>query len=103
MAQVIWTEPALNNLNDIAEYIALNNLYAAKQLVERVFEKVERLEQFPNSGKVPEELPDLNYRELVVNPCRVFYKVESDAVYILNVLRQERNLSKYILSVTNQS
>jgi plasmid stabilization system protein ParE len=103
MVQVIWTEPALNNLNDIAEYIALNNLYAAKQLVERVFEKVEGLEQFPNSGKVPEELPDLNYRELVVNPCRVFYKVESDAVYILNVLRQERNLSKYILSVTNQS
>jgi|GEM_PF-1990521 plasmid stabilization system protein ParE len=25
MAQIIWTEPALNSLNDIAEYIAVNN------------------------------------------------------------------------------
>lgn len=31
MAQVIWTEPALDNLNDIAEYSAVSNPYAAKQ------------------------------------------------------------------------
>ncbi|GGN32847.1 MULTISPECIES: type II toxin-antitoxin system RelE/ParE family toxin [Marinomonas] len=103
MAQIIWTEPALNNLNDIAEYIAVSNPYAAKQLVENVFSKVQRLEQFPDSGRIPEEISTLNYREVVVNPCRVFYKVDSDSVYILHLLRQERDLRKYLLSTTDEN
>ena len=104
MAQIIWTEPALDNLNDIAEYIAVSNIFAAKQLVENVFDKVQRLEQFPDSGKIPEEIEKLDYREVLVNPCRIFYKVEQETVYILHVLRQERDLRKFILTtVINRS
>jgi|TARA_R110001599_G_scaffold119118_3_gene288855 toxin ParE1/3/4 len=103
MAQIIWTEPALNNLNDIAEYIAVSNPYAARQLVESVFSKVQRLEQFPDSGRIPEEISTLNYREVVVNPCRVFYKVDNDSVYILHLLRQERDLRKFLLSTENEN
>jgi len=103
MAQIIWTEPALDNLNDIAEYIAVSNMYAAKQLVEKVFNKVQRLEQFPDSGRIPEEISKLNYREVVVNPCRIFYKVDSDSVYILHELRQERDLRKFLLSTKNEN
>ncbi|UZE97297.1 type II toxin-antitoxin system RelE/ParE family toxin [Alkalimarinus alittae] len=103
MAQITWTEPALENLNDIAEYIAVSNPYAAKQLVENVFSKVQRLEQFPDSGRVPEEISTLNYREVVVNPCRVFYKVDNDSVYILHVMRQERDLRKFLLSTENEN
>ena len=98
MAQIIWTEPALDNLNDIAEYIAISNIYAAKQLVENVFNKVQRLEQCPESGRIPVEIETLNYREVIVNPCRFFYKVEKDKIYILHVLRQERDLRKFILT-----
>jgi len=43
------------------------------------------------------EIKDLNYREIIVNPCRVFYKVESEQVYIVHVLRQERAIQNYIL------
>ncbi|GAA0232825.1 type II toxin-antitoxin system RelE/ParE family toxin [Marinomonas primoryensis] len=103
MAQIIWTEPALNNLNDIAEYIAVSNPYAARQLVERVFSKVQRLEQFPDSGRIPEEISTLNYREVVVNPCRIFYKVDNDSIYILHLLRQERDLRKFLLSTENEN
>jgi len=98
MAQIIWTEPALDNLNDIAEYIAVSNIYAAKQLVDNLFNKVQRLEQFPESGRIPEEIEKLNYQEVVVNPCRVFYKIEGNSVYILHVLRQERDLRKFMLT-----
>lgn len=98
MAQIIWTEPALDSLNGIVEYIAVSNVYAARQLVKNVFNKVERLELFPESGRIPEEIPTLNYREMFVNPCRIFYKLESDTVYILHVLRQERDLRKFILT-----
>jgi toxin ParE1/3/4 len=103
MAQIIWTEPALDDLNNIAEYIAVSNLYAAKQLVENVFSKVQRLEQFPDSGRVPEEVSNLNYQEVVVNPCRVFYKVDNDSVFILHVMRQERDLRKFLLSTENEN
>ncbi|EJG0889522.1 type II toxin-antitoxin system RelE/ParE family toxin [Vibrio parahaemolyticus] len=97
MAEIIWTEPALSDLNDIAEYIALENVVAAKQLVQTIFSKVERLESFPESG-LPPELEHLSYREVVVNPCRVFYKQDADKVFILFVMRAERDLRKFLLS-----
>ncbi len=97
MAEIIWTNPALNDLNDIAEYIALSNLQSAKKLVSKIFEKVERLEPFPESGKKPIELANLNYLELVVSPCRIFYKKDNNKVYILHVMRQERDLRKFLL------
>ncbi|MEZ8143767.1 type II toxin-antitoxin system RelE/ParE family toxin [Enterovibrio sp. FF113] len=98
MAQIVWTDSALSDLNDIAEYIALDNLPAAKLVVQSVFDKVERLETFPESGRTPPELPHLNYREVVVSPCRVFYKQEAETVFILYVMREERELRKFLLS-----
>ncbi|EHR6003927.1 type II toxin-antitoxin system RelE/ParE family toxin [Vibrio parahaemolyticus] len=98
MAEVIWTEPALSDLNDIAEYIGLENIVAAKQLVKTIFSKVERLQTFPESGRIPSELEHLSYREVVVNPCRVFYKQDGDKVFILFVMRAERDLRKFLLS-----
>jgi toxin ParE1/3/4 len=102
MAHVIWTEPALENLEDIAEYIALHNLAAAKNLVKTVLQKVDRLEKFPASGRKPPELETLDYREVVVNPCRVFYRVEKDLVYIVHVMRQEQQLRLYLLNSEKQ-
>ena len=97
MAEIIWTSPALDDLNDIAEYIVLSNVLSAKELVQKVFEKVERLEIFPESGKKAIEISDLSYREIVVNPCRIFYKIEEDNVFILHIMREERDLRKYLL------
>ncbi|MGR5062486.1 type II toxin-antitoxin system RelE/ParE family toxin [Photobacterium sp. DNB22_13_2] len=98
MAEIIWTEPALSGLTDIAEYIELENVVAAKQLVQTFFSKVERLEAFPESGRIPPELEHLSYREVVVNPCRVLYKQDGDKVYILFVMRVEIDLRKFLLS-----
>jgi len=97
MAEVIWTSPALDDLNDIAEYIAISNIPAAKELIRKVFDKISRLENYPESGKIPLELINLNYREVNVNPCRIFYKVDNDKVYILHVMRQERDLRRFLL------
>jgi toxin ParE1/3/4 len=97
MAEVIWTSPALDDLNGIAKYIAVSNITAAKNLTRKVFDKIERLESHPESGKRPLELSNLNYREVNVNPCRIFYKVDSDKVYILHVMRQEQDLRRFIL------
>lgn len=47
MAELIWTEPALSDLDAIADYIALDNLEAARDLVQRVFRHVEQLAEHP--------------------------------------------------------
>ena len=98
MVKIVWTEPALEELEGIAEYIAISNYNAASSLVARIFVSVERLSEFPESGRLPQELPYLTYREVIVNPCRVFYKFEQDNVYILHVLRQERDMMRYLIN-----
>lgn len=90
MARLVWTEPALLDLDEIAEYIALDSPEAATGYVQKVFEQVERLVLYPNSGKYPGELPLGPYREIVVPPCRIFYRVESDSVFVLHIMRSER-------------
>ena len=97
MARLIWTEPALLDIDEIAEYIALDDPLAASRYVQKVFDRVERLEAHPQSGKRPPELARSPYREVVVAPCRIFYRVEGDAVYILYVMRAERLLRSYLL------
>jgi toxin ParE1/3/4 len=103
MARLIWTEPALSDLDAVADYIALDNPAAASHLVERVFRSVDRLERFPNSGKCPPELPESPYREVIVSPCRVFYRVEGDAVFLLHVMRAERLLRLFLLEERNRT
>lgn len=98
MAQVIWTEPALLDLNEIAEYIALDKPSAASHLVQKIFSKTERLEAFPESGRKPPELKKSRYKEIIVDPCRIFYRIEQDKVYILYVMRSEKKLRKYLLN-----
>jgi toxin ParE1/3/4 len=97
VARLIWTEPALADLEAIADYIALDNPAAASRLVQRVFESAERLERFPSSGKRPTEIPRTSYREIVVAPCRVFYRFEGEDVFVLYVMRAERLLRRWLI------
>lgn len=97
MVRVIWTEPALQDLDQIADYISLDNTVAAKKLVTKVFQRVERLNQHPQLGKSVQELEESIYRELVVSPCRIFYREENDIVYIIHVMRVEQLLRIHLL------
>jgi len=97
MAELNWAEPALLDLDEVAEYIALDNPTAALNYVQQVFDRVERLSIYPNSGKRPKELPRTPYREIVIPPCRIFYRVENDTAYILHVMRSERLLHRFLL------
>jgi len=92
VARIIWTEPALQTLDEIADYISLDKPDAANRLVRRVFERVEQLEQHPQIGSVPSELRGTRYRHLVIPPLRIFYRQQKDIVYIVHVMRGERQL-----------
>lgn len=91
MAEVIWTEPALNALDEIADHIALEDHEAACRLVSRVFEKVELLEGSPKLGNIPKDLRDTPYRRLVINPIYVYYRSEGNDIVIILIDRAERD------------
>ena len=90
MARIVWSEPALNDLEAIAEYIALDKPDAARRYVQRVFRQVERLADFPNSGSIPPEIPHLPYRQIIVPPCRIFYRMDGHTILIVFVMRAEQ-------------
>ena len=92
MVEIVWTEPALSDLDAIADFIALENSVAAQKLVRRIFAHVEQLLDHPKSGSKPAELKGWNYRQIVEPPCRVFYRHDDSRVFILHVMRSERRL-----------
>ena len=97
MAEIIWTEPALTDLDAIADYIALDNPSAARDLVQRVFEHIEQLAAHPLSGPKLPEFRGWRYRQIVEPPCRVIYRHEKGLVHIVHVVRSERQLDKRLL------
>jgi len=94
MAELIWTESALEDLAAIADYIALENTEAAKSLVQRIFAHVALLKQHPELGSRPPEIRRLRYRQIVEPPCRVFYHYEEPRVFILHVMHGEMRFRK---------
>lgn len=94
MAEIIWSEPALGDLDAIADYIALENPIAASALIKRIFGHVEQLADHPESGSRPQELGRSRYRQIVEPPCRVFYRYDGHKVFILYVMRSERLLRR---------
>jgi len=98
MAKLIWTEPALHDLDKIADYIGLDKPEAARELVRRVFQHVEQLVTYPESGSKPKELRGLRYRQIIEPPCRIFYRYDKHRVYILHVMRGERRFRRSTLS-----
>jgi toxin ParE1/3/4 len=97
MVEIIWTQPALVDLDAIAEYIALDKPDAASRLVQRVFRHVGMLATHPDLGsRIPELRARSRHRQIVEAPCRVFYRHDSrqKKVFILGVMRGERQFKK---------
>jgi toxin ParE1/3/4 len=90
MAEVIWTEPALAQLQAILEFIALDKLEAAETVAKRVFAITDRLASFPKLGRPIPEFPHRNYRQLWARPCWLYYRIEDGRVIILHVRRSEQ-------------
>jgi toxin ParE1/3/4 len=91
MAKVIWTEPALNALDEIADHIAFEDYEAACRWVRRVFEKIDLLEETPKLGNVPKQLRTTPYRRLIIKPAYIYYRIDNDRVVIIFVERTERD------------
>jgi toxin ParE1/3/4 len=90
MAQVIWTERAVAQLDAIADYIALDKPVAAQSVVRKIYSKAGLLAISPMLGRPAGELPGKHYRKFWVSPCWIYYRYTSELVIIIHIRRGER-------------
>jgi len=75
--RLIWSPSALLDVKDIAAFIADDSPPAAKRFVRNLFQAVERLADFPKSGRIVPEFGDPAIREVIRRPCRIVYRLDS--------------------------
>jgi len=92
MAEVRWTPQAADDLEAVADFIATDSPYYAKLFTMDVLAAVERLADFPNSGRVVPELKDPAIREILFGSYRIVYRVKGDVVELLTVYHGARLL-----------
>jgi plasmid stabilization system protein ParE len=82
--RIAWTDRALDRVEETALHIAADDPAAALRWTNELFAAVERLAEFPQSGRLVPEFESRRARELIYGAYRVFYRVD-DAVVILTV------------------
>lgn len=88
-----WSDFALDDLQDIKHYISKDSPYYAREFIDLVFSTVERLTDFPFSGRHVPEAKDNQIREVMVQSYRAMYRVESNRIVILAVIQGSRDLN----------
>lgn len=91
--KIIWSPLAVQQTRDIASYIALDKPSVAEQWAEDIFVSVDRLMDFPKSGRVVPEIRNDNIREIVRGNYRIIYKIQETQVSILLVKNYRQKLS----------
>ena len=83
---------AQRDLQEILEYIRLDNPSAALDLLSRFDEAIAKLSVFPYMGSMPKDLrlKHLGYRTLVIGNYLVFYVLINDIVEIRRIIQGKR-------------
>lgn len=91
--RIRWLRKALRNLDEEATYIASDDKAAARLVVGRIFEAVERLGEHPGAGR-PGRVPGT--REFVVRNTRYIlpYRVRGNTIEVLRVFHASRRPPK---------
>jgi plasmid stabilization system protein ParE len=83
--KVRFTSSARTQFLSALSYIRQDKPSAAISFRDRAEKILRRLEDFPESGRIIPEFPELPYREVIIPPYRFFYKVKAEAVWIVAV------------------
>jgi toxin ParE1/3/4 len=97
MVRLIWTEKALNDLEEIKNYITRDSSYYAENVVTKIREKINSLKKFPEKGRIIPEIEDNNYREIFLWRYRLMYRIIEGDIYILAVFHGARNFKLEII------
>ena len=83
--KVRFTPTARAQFLSALAYIRRDKPSAAINFRQHSEKVLRRLEDFPESGRIIPEFPELPFREVIISPYRFFYKIKSDVVWIVAV------------------
>jgi len=83
--KIIWSPLSLERLEEIFEFISKDNRSAANKFVDKIFNKVESLTEYPQSGRKVPEANREEVREVFIGEYRIIYRVEKKRVVILTI------------------
>ncbi|NRB39210.1 MAG: type II toxin-antitoxin system RelE/ParE family toxin [Pseudomonadales bacterium] len=92
--KITWSALAVEQAREIASYIALDKPSAAENWIDGIFESVDRLVEFPQSGRMVPEIKRNEIREIVQGSYRVIYKVQETQILILLVKAYRQKLKE---------
>ena len=98
--RVSWAAIALHDLKQIIDYIAIDSPRNAFQLLKKIKQKASNLHSLPDRGRVVPELKDqgiYTYRELIITPWRIIYRISDTTVFVLSVIDSRRNVEDILL------
>ena len=98
--RVEWAQPARKDFENIIDYISRNNVDSAVSTLEDIRSKCDTLTQFPDRGRIVPELKEFgisSYRELILSPWRVIYRLSDRKVYVLAVIDSRRNMEDILI------
>jgi plasmid stabilization system protein ParE len=91
--KISFAESAVHDLEEIrAWYTRQQAPEAGEHLIREAFSQIERLLDFPQSGRVVPEFDLVNLREIIYPPFRIVYRLDGKRVRIVRVWRSERVL-----------
>lgn len=99
--QVIWTNVAENDLKGIIEYISAESPHNALNVLKKIRKKASSLYTLPERGRIVPELQDqgiLHYRELVIPPWRLIYRIAERKIFVLSSIDSRRNVEDILLN-----
>lgn len=97
---VVWSQAAARDLEEIAAHLARESPSSAERLVERLWSKAESLRAHARRGRIVAELSQLglsSWRELIVSPYRLVYRIGARRVIVLGVFDARRDLQDVLL------
>ena len=90
--RIIWSPRAKKRVREYGEYIAQDNIEAAEKWMAEIIEKVERIVDFPEQGRVVPENRRANVREILYKSHRIIYRIASKNILVLTI----RNIKQLI-------
>ena len=93
---VSWTQEALERLEDIYHYLAVDQQApeAALAMINAVLSRETQLSEMPESGRIVPDYQNPHIRELLESPYRIIYGIADDGINILSVMHQSQLLPK---------
>jgi len=99
--EIVWARRAEDDLREIVDYIAMDSPGNALTILEKIKRKASSLYTMPERHRIVPELQAhgiLHYRELIVSPWRIMFRIAATKVHVLSVLDGRRNIEDILLN-----